>query len=64
MSAMNDPYEDPTQGRTVGHDPHEDPTEGGKVGGTHTTTRPRPEISAATLSRTRRNPASGTGFLR
>jgi hypothetical protein len=32
MNRTSDPYEDPTQGVTVGHDPDEDPTQGRKVG--------------------------------
>jgi hypothetical protein len=31
MPTMNDPYEDPMQGRTVGHDPGDDVTQGREV---------------------------------
>lgn len=32
MPSMNDPYEDPTQGRSVGHGPAHDVTQGREVG--------------------------------
>ena len=32
MPRLNDPSEDPTQGRRVGHNPDEDPTQGREVG--------------------------------